>query len=93
MFITTTVQRGVQFQIIKTVAALQGFASELIGEILTGGKGPLGQIGVPIGQPLNSEVGGFALAVRSNSPSLFLPLTLLYMLGSDSLATRNGVLS
>lgn len=27
----------------------------------TGGKGPLAQIGVPLGQPLNTEIAGAAL--------------------------------
>lgn len=41
----------------------QGFASELLGELYTKGKGPFGQIGVPLGQPLNTEYAGVALAV------------------------------
>lgn len=42
---------------------MQGFASELLGELFTKGKGPFGQIGVPLGQPLNTEYAGVALAV------------------------------
>ena len=42
---------------------MQGFASELLGEVFTKGKGPFGQIGIPLGQPLNSEYAGVALAV------------------------------
>lgn len=41
--------------------AMLGFAAELIGEELTGGKGPLAQIGIPLGQPLNTEIAGAAL--------------------------------
>jgi hypothetical protein len=33
------------------------------GEILTKGKGPLGQLGVPLGLPLNPGYAGFGLAV------------------------------
>ncbi|CAK0787138.1 hypothetical protein CVIRNUC_010354 [Coccomyxa viridis] len=43
--------------------AMLGFASELLGEVFTKGKGPFGQIGIPLGQPLNSEYAGVALAV------------------------------
>jgi len=43
--------------------AMLGFAADLIGEQLTGGKGPLAQIGLGIGQPLNPELAGFGLAV------------------------------
>lgn len=43
--------------------AMLGFASELIGEKLTGGRGPLGQIGVPLDLPLNSGLAGFGLLV------------------------------
>ena len=50
---------------------VQGFASELLGEVFTKGKGPFGQIGVPLGQPLNAEYAGVALAVwvSSSTPS------------------------
>jgi len=41
--------------------AMLGFAAELIGEELTGGKGPMAQIGIPLGQPLNKEIAGAAL--------------------------------
>ena len=37
-----------------------GFASAVIGEQLTG-KGPLAQIGLEIGQPLNTEIAGAGL--------------------------------
>ena len=40
-----------------------GFAFALIGEKLTNGKGPLAQIGIPLGQPLNPSYAGVALAV------------------------------
>lgn len=43
--------------------AMLGFAADLIGEQLTGGKGPLQQIGLGIGQPLNPDLAGFGLAV------------------------------
>jgi photosystem II protein len=43
--------------------AMLGFASELIGELNTGGKGPLGQLGLPLNLPLNPELAGFGLAV------------------------------
>ena len=42
--------------------AMLGFAADLIGEQLTG-KGPLAQIGLGTGQPLNPELAGFGLAV------------------------------
>ena len=38
-----------------------GFASAIIGEQLTNGKGPLAQIGLGIGQPLNTELAGAGL--------------------------------
>jgi photosystem II protein len=41
--------------------AMIGFASAIIGEKLTGGKGPLAQIGVGLGQPLNTDIAGAAL--------------------------------
>lgn len=41
--------------------AMLGFAAELIGEELTGGKGPLAQLGIPLGQPLNAEIGSIGL--------------------------------
>ncbi len=40
----------------------QGFASELIGEVLTKGKGPLGQIGIPL-KEVNPTYASVALAV------------------------------
>jgi photosystem II protein len=43
--------------------AMLGFAFAIIGEKLTGGKGPLAQIGIPLGQPLNPTYAGLALAV------------------------------
>lgn len=43
--------------------AMIGFASAILGEIQTGGKGPLGQLALPIQTPLNSQVAGFGLAV------------------------------
>jgi photosystem II protein len=43
--------------------AMLGFAADLIGEQLTGGKGPLAQIGLGIGQPLNPDLAGFGLSV------------------------------
>eukprot|EP00884_Botryococcus_braunii_P003796 jgi/Botrbrau1/13417/Bobra.0082s0023.1 len=43
--------------------AMLGFAAELIGEVLTKGKGPLGQLGVPFNLPLNPGLAGFGLAV------------------------------
>jgi photosystem II protein len=41
--------------------AMLGFASAIIGEQLTNGKGPLAQIGLGIGQPLNTELAGAGL--------------------------------
>lgn len=41
--------------------AMIGFAAAIIGEQLTGGKGPLAQIGVGIGQPLNTDLAGAGL--------------------------------
>ena len=41
---------------------VQGFASGIIGEKLTG-KGPLAQIGLGIGQPLNTDFAGAGLAL------------------------------
>jgi len=43
--------------------AMLGFAAELVGEVLTKGKGPIGQLGLPLGLPLNPELAGFGLAV------------------------------
>ena len=58
---------------------MQGFASELLGEVFTKGKGPFGQIGVPLGQPLNSEYAGVALAVWVSTCSCHSPcLVCLY---------------
>jgi len=42
--------------------AMIGFASELLGEIQTGGKGPLGQLGVPL-TPKGEQFAGVALAL------------------------------
>ena len=50
----------------------QGFASELLGEVFTKGKGPFGQLGIPLGQPLNSEYAGVALAVWVSTCSYIL---------------------
>ena len=41
---------------------MQGFASAIIGEKLSG-KGPLAQIGLGIGQPLNTDFAGAGLAL------------------------------
>jgi photosystem II protein len=43
--------------------AMLGFASELIGEINTGGKGPLGQLGLPLNLPVNAELAGWGFAI------------------------------
>ncbi|CAL8465037.1 g4572 [Coccomyxa elongata] len=43
--------------------AMLGFASELIGEVLTKGKGPLGQIGIPLNTAVNPQYATVALAV------------------------------
>jgi len=43
--------------------AMLGFASELIGEVLTKGKGPLGQIGIPLNTEVNPQFASVALAV------------------------------
>ena len=32
-------------------------------QVLTKGKGPIGQLGLPLGLPLNPELAGFGLAV------------------------------
>lgn len=32
-------------------------------QVLTKGKGPLGQLGLPLNLPLNSELAGFGLAI------------------------------
>ena len=32
-------------------------------QVLTKGKGPIGQLGLPLGLPLNSELAGFGLAI------------------------------
>ena len=64
---------------------MQGFASELLGEIFTKGKGPFGQIGIPLGQPLNSEYAGVALAVWVSrhcylvGAPFVLPLCILFV--------------
>lgn len=41
--------------------AMLGFSAALIGEQLTGGKGPLAQIGIPLGQELNPQYAGAGL--------------------------------
>jgi len=43
--------------------AMLGFAAELVGEVLTKGKGPIAQLGLPLNLPLNPELAGFGLAV------------------------------
>lgn len=48
---------------MKELLSLQGFASELIGEVLTKGKGPLGQIGIPLNSEVNPQYASVALAV------------------------------
>ncbi len=35
-----------------------GFAAALVGEVQTGGKGPLGQLALPIHTPIASQVAG-----------------------------------
>lgn len=45
-------------QIFVGRVAMIGFASALVGEIQTGGKGPLGQISLPIQTPVNPQVAG-----------------------------------
>jgi hypothetical protein len=47
----------------KRDVRMQGFASELIGEVLTKGKGPLGQIGIPLNTEVNPQFASVALAV------------------------------
>ena len=36
---------------------------ECVEQVLTKGKGPIGQLGLPLGLPLNPELAGFGLAV------------------------------
>ncbi|KAL3145684.1 hypothetical protein ABBQ32_003219 [Trebouxia sp. C0010 RCD-2024] len=43
--------------------AMIGFAAAIVGEIQTGGKGPLGQLALPIQTPVNPGLAGFGLAV------------------------------
>ena len=38
--------------------AMIGFAAAIVGEIQTGGKGPLGQLALPINTPVNPDVAG-----------------------------------
>ena len=45
-------------QVFVGRVAMIGFASAILGEIQTGGKGPLGQLALPIQTPLNSQVAG-----------------------------------
>lgn len=40
--------------------AMIGFAAALVGEIQTGGKGPLGQLALPIQTPVNPDVAGMS---------------------------------
>jgi hypothetical protein len=35
-----------------------GFAAALVGEVQTGGKGPLGQLALPIHTPIGSQLAG-----------------------------------
>ena len=45
-------------QVFVGRVAMIGFASAILGEIQTGGKGPLGQLALPIQTPLNTQVAG-----------------------------------
>lgn len=45
-------------QVFVGRVAMIGFASALIGEIQTGGKGPLGQLALPIQTPVNPKLAG-----------------------------------
>ena len=41
-----------------------GFAAAIVGEIQTGGKGPLGQVALPIHTPVNPQLAGAAVRLR-----------------------------
>lgn len=41
--------------------AMIGFAAAIVGEIQTGGKGPLGQLALPIQTPVNPGLAGGCL--------------------------------
>lgn len=43
--------------------AMIGFAAALVGEIQTGGKGPLGQLALPIRTPVNPDVAGMSASL------------------------------
>lgn len=43
--------------------AMIGFAAAIVGEVQTGGKGPLGQVALPIHTPIGSQLAGFGLAI------------------------------
>ncbi|KAL0044887.1 hypothetical protein WJX82_001051 [Trebouxia sp. C0006] len=43
--------------------AMIGFAAAIFGEVQTGGKGPLGQLALPIHTPIGSQLAGFGLAI------------------------------
>ena len=45
-------------QVFVGRVAMIGFAAAIVGEIQTGGKGPLGQLALPIQTPVNPGLAG-----------------------------------
>ena len=51
-------------QVFVGRVAMIGFAAAIVGEIQTGGKGPLGQLALPIHTPVNPGLAGGCLCKR-----------------------------
>lgn len=56
----------VPLQVFVGRIAMIGFAAALVGEIQTGGKGPLGQLALPIQTPVNPDVAGVSATFTSD---------------------------
>ena len=65
--------------------AMIGFAAALVGEVQTGGKGPLGQLALPIHTPIGSQLAG--------RPACHVPRQddLLYILAAYGFSTSQFV--
>lgn len=60
LFCITQHVRAVSQVFVGRVAMI-GFAAAIVGEIQTGGKGPLGQLALPIQTPVNPGLAGECL--------------------------------
>ena len=61
---TSTTWCWFHLQVFVGRIAMIGFAAALVGEIQTGGKGPLGQLALPIQTPVNPDVAGTTAALH-----------------------------